>query len=164
MLSEGSQPYACYKNSARVSDAGMNRLQPARRDTLQQGPECSSRCGMDGKLRDSPGAWPGRAHSGWTQVADSAPEPGPWPPPAQRPSVPAEQEFLLLGGTQQCWGLWEPCPTSGTGPNTEVLPAGEEKIRKQPVLPGGGQGFGLDNFAPVADRALLTRENSQRKH
>ena len=30
MLSEGSQPYASYKNSAHVSDSGMNEMQPTR--------------------------------------------------------------------------------------------------------------------------------------
>lgn len=39
MLSEGFQPYACYKNSAHVSDSGPNKMQPTHVYTLQQEPE-----------------------------------------------------------------------------------------------------------------------------
>lgn len=35
MLSEGSQPYVCYKNSAYVSESGMSETQPTRVYTLQ---------------------------------------------------------------------------------------------------------------------------------
>lgn len=77
MLSEGSQPYAYYKNSAHVSDSGMNEMQPTHVYTLQQEPECSSHCGMDGNLRGSPGTWPGRAF--WLGIASRQLSRG-WPP------------------------------------------------------------------------------------
>lgn len=71
MLSEGSQPYASYKNSAHVSDSGMNEMQPTHVYTLQQEPEGSSRCGMVGNVRESPGTWPGRAF--WLGIASGTP-------------------------------------------------------------------------------------------
>lgn len=60
-LSEGSQPYACYKISAHVSDSGMNEMQPTHVYTLQQEPECSSHCRMNRNLKESPGHYPRRA-------------------------------------------------------------------------------------------------------
>lgn len=74
MLSEGSQPYAYYKNSAHVSDSGRNKMQPTYVYTWQQEPECSSHCGMEGSFRESPGTRPGRADSAWTSLANSFPK------------------------------------------------------------------------------------------
>lgn len=75
VLSEGSQPYAYYKNSAHVSDSGMNEVQPTHVYTLQQEPECSSHCGVAENLRGSlaPGQ---QGHSGWAQLPDGSPEAG----------------------------------------------------------------------------------------
>ena len=122
MLSEGYQPYASYKNSAHVSDSGMNEMQPTHAYTLQQEPEGSSRCGMDGNLRESPGTWPGRAF--WLGIASGAP-------------LRLSSVLCLLGGSASrqsgvpsttgrkdsvgTTGAW--APTSGKGPRAKFPPS-----------------------------------------
>lgn len=50
-LSEGSWPYACYKNSAYVSDSGMNEIQPTHVYT----PQTAAR--MEFSLQDGWAPW-----------------------------------------------------------------------------------------------------------
>lgn len=123
--SEGSQPYAYYKNSAHVSDSSMSKMQPTYVYTLQQEPECSSHCGVDGILRESL-APSQEGHIFQTPVPRLATVLHPLRGPAPQQSCSS----FSCQEDNHSQDLWELSPASGKGPKAQV-PVGEEMVRKQ---------------------------------
>lgn len=112
-------------------------MQPTYVHTWQQEPECSSRCGMEGSFRESPGTQPGRADSAWTSLADSFPEAGLMLHWLRGPAL-----------QQSCRSFYykkdKLSPASGKGPKAK----GSHRRGEEHRLLRGGQGFDLDIFAP----------------